>query len=519
MRFHVAEAGPDGAPPVFLTHGWPQHWWLWRHVIPQLATAIAGLRVGPARARLERRSARRRLHEDRDGRRPARRHGRAGGRPAGLVGHDWGAFSGMIACVKAPERFTGFVSCSVPHLWPRDRFNPRRLVPARLSGADQHTVSRRAADAQGLRDAPAEGRPRERALERRGAARVRRRDAQAEGREGDGRHLPAVPARRSCRGSSAARMRISGSRSPRACSPAPRTSRSRVDSLEGANADDLVVQWVGGAGHFLPDEAPEVVVQARARAPVTAFTTRLLARVRRHGLRRLGAPAGARGPCRRSSSAAIATILRGPTSPLTVAGRTDARRARLGPGRSATTPRRSTRCGSTRCCRPTSRCSNATPMRADGFDARHDAASRTYCYRVLAPPRARRVCAARAWWVGATLDREALDACAARARRDARLHGVHADARPSTCASSATSVGAQWREPRRTARVLDQADTFMRHMNRVLVGTMLEVAHGAAHARGLRRAARRAARARRPGRRRRRTAWRSARVAYACDRC
>jgi len=38
MRFHVAEAGPDGAPPVFLTHGWPQHWWMWRHVIPQLAT-------------------------------------------------------------------------------------------------------------------------------------------------------------------------------------------------------------------------------------------------------------------------------------------------------------------------------------------------------------------------------------------------------------------------------------------------------------------------------------------------
>jgi pimeloyl-ACP methyl ester carboxylesterase len=33
-------------------------------------------------------------------------------------------------------------------------------------------------------------------------------------------------------------------------------------SLEGANADNLVVQWVDGVGHFLPDEAPEVVVQA-----------------------------------------------------------------------------------------------------------------------------------------------------------------------------------------------------------------------------------------------------------------
>jgi pimeloyl-ACP methyl ester carboxylesterase len=33
-------------------------------------------------------------------------------------------------------------------------------------------------------------------------------------------------------------------------------------SLEGANADNLVVQWVDGVGHFLPDEAPDVVVQA-----------------------------------------------------------------------------------------------------------------------------------------------------------------------------------------------------------------------------------------------------------------
>ena len=39
MRFHVAEAGDPQAPPVVLTHGWPQHWWLWRHVIGALAPA------------------------------------------------------------------------------------------------------------------------------------------------------------------------------------------------------------------------------------------------------------------------------------------------------------------------------------------------------------------------------------------------------------------------------------------------------------------------------------------------
>ena len=35
VRLHVAEAG-DG-PPMVLVHGWPQHWWCWRHLIPRPA--------------------------------------------------------------------------------------------------------------------------------------------------------------------------------------------------------------------------------------------------------------------------------------------------------------------------------------------------------------------------------------------------------------------------------------------------------------------------------------------------
>src|SRR5919106_1697015 len=35
LRMHVAEAG-DGDPVVML-HGWPQHWYEWRHLIPPLA--------------------------------------------------------------------------------------------------------------------------------------------------------------------------------------------------------------------------------------------------------------------------------------------------------------------------------------------------------------------------------------------------------------------------------------------------------------------------------------------------
>jgi pimeloyl-ACP methyl ester carboxylesterase len=37
IDLHVLEAGDPGAPPVLLLHGWPQHAWCWRHVIPLLA--------------------------------------------------------------------------------------------------------------------------------------------------------------------------------------------------------------------------------------------------------------------------------------------------------------------------------------------------------------------------------------------------------------------------------------------------------------------------------------------------
>jgi pimeloyl-ACP methyl ester carboxylesterase len=37
LRLHVAEAGDPQADVVVLQHGWPQHWWEWRHLIPALA--------------------------------------------------------------------------------------------------------------------------------------------------------------------------------------------------------------------------------------------------------------------------------------------------------------------------------------------------------------------------------------------------------------------------------------------------------------------------------------------------
>ena len=36
VRAHVAHAGPEDGPAVLLLHGFPQHWYCWRRVIPLL---------------------------------------------------------------------------------------------------------------------------------------------------------------------------------------------------------------------------------------------------------------------------------------------------------------------------------------------------------------------------------------------------------------------------------------------------------------------------------------------------
>lgn len=113
----------------------------------------------------------------------------------------------------------------------------------------------------------------------------------------------------------------------------------------------------------------------------------------------------------------------------------------------------------------------------DGFDARRDALSRTYCYRVLA----RRTRSAferhRALWWMAPLDRDALHACAAAlvGRHDfTAFTPSETEHRWFRC----DVRRAQWLEHGDILEFWIEADMFLRHMNRVLVGTMLEVAGG-----------------------------------------
>jgi tRNA pseudouridine38-40 synthase len=111
------------------------------------------------------------------------------------------------------------------------------------------------------------------------------------------------------------------------------------------------------------------------------------------------------------------------------------------------------------------------------FDARRDARSRTYCYRVLAR-RTRSVFEhGHALWWPRPLEREALDACA---ELIVGRHDFTAFTPTETdhVRFERDVLRAQWLADGDLLELWIEADTFMRHMNRVLVGTMLEVACG-----------------------------------------
>jgi pimeloyl-ACP methyl ester carboxylesterase len=121
LRLHVAEAG-DGEPLVML-HGWPQHWFMWRKLIPTLAERYRvicpdmrgfGWSDAPP-GRYEKKTLARdvlRLIEV------------LGLERVRLVGHDWGGFAGFLACLREPERFERSAALSIVSPWYRAPISP-----------------------------------------------------------------------------------------------------------------------------------------------------------------------------------------------------------------------------------------------------------------------------------------------------------------------------------------------------------------------------------------------------------
>jgi tRNA pseudouridine38-40 synthase len=173
-------------------------------------------------------------------------------------------------------------------------------------------------------------------------------------------------------------------------------------------------------------------------------------------------------------TAALQTVLRAPVE-LTVAGRTDRGVHALGQVCSYDGELPSLR--SVNAVLPDAISVLAAEAVPEGFSARHDARSRAYVYRLLARATPSPFEHGRALFWPHRVDEEALHACAEL------IAGTH-DFTAFTPADTYHQrferdvFEARWARAGDILEFRIEADTFMRHMNRILVGTMLEVADG-----------------------------------------
>ena len=129
VRLHVAEAGPPDGRAVLALHGWPQHWWMWRHLMPALAGD--GFRVlcpdlrglGWSGSPEDRDFRKDRLVED------------AGAvldalsvASAAVIGHDWGGWVGFLLARRHPARVERLLAASIAAPWRNASPNRRDLA-------------------------------------------------------------------------------------------------------------------------------------------------------------------------------------------------------------------------------------------------------------------------------------------------------------------------------------------------------------------------------------------------------
>ncbi|HET7510833.1 MAG TPA: alpha/beta hydrolase [Solirubrobacterales bacterium] len=126
LEFHYAEAG-SGEDVVLCLHGWPQHWYEWRHLMPALADRyrviapdLRGFGWSEApRDGYEKEN----LADD-----VLAILDELGLERVKLVGHDWGGWVGFLLCLRQPQRFERFLALNIlppwtsmramaPHLW------------------------------------------------------------------------------------------------------------------------------------------------------------------------------------------------------------------------------------------------------------------------------------------------------------------------------------------------------------------------------------------------------------------
>jgi pimeloyl-ACP methyl ester carboxylesterase len=265
LDFHVAEAG-SGDDVVLCLHGWPQHWYEWRHLMPALADRhrvlaldLRGFGWSDApRDGYEKENMAADVLAVLD---------ELGLDRVKLVGHDWGAWIGFLLCLRAPQRFERFFALNIlppwttaramaPHLW---RFWYQWLILSPVVGYRLHrggafipkvlvggSVKREAWEQEALDSFTASFTEPARA---RAAVQMYRvfnlREA-----------LPIVRGRYAHQRLTVPTRMLFGTGD----------KALRPDELAGyqRHADDMEVEFVEGCGHFPADEMPDLVAE-RAR--------------------------------------------------------------------------------------------------------------------------------------------------------------------------------------------------------------------------------------------------------------
>lgn len=266
LRVHVAEAG--SGPPLLLLHGWPQHWYAWRKLIPLLAGSrrlicpdlrgfgwtdapASGYRTADLAADVV--ALLDVLGLDR----------------ADVIGHGEGGRAGFELCLGHPERVRRLITLGAMHPYPQPRllapdawrylWTPLvetsllgRLVVRRVPAFTRALLRASTASRTALSDAvigefvasvrqPAAARASERLMH-------------------EFAYHELIPA---LRGANRSRRL----RTPALMLSGERDCYTPARGLGGAGpyADDLSVRVIPAAGHLLAEECPEVVADA-ARA-------------------------------------------------------------------------------------------------------------------------------------------------------------------------------------------------------------------------------------------------------------
>ena len=124
VRLHVAEAGEG--PPLVLLHGWPQHWWCWRQLMPALARDYRvlapdlrgfGWSDAPQGA-----YAKSTFAADVLGLLDAEGIDRVQ-----IIGHDWGGYTALLLALEHPERVERVLALDIAPPWG-GRPRPRQLA-------------------------------------------------------------------------------------------------------------------------------------------------------------------------------------------------------------------------------------------------------------------------------------------------------------------------------------------------------------------------------------------------------